>query len=365
MLNSNYYCIIMAGGVGARFWPMSNTTIPKQFMDILGDGKTLIQKTFDRFSKVCPKENIYIVTNKTYHQLTQEQFPDISEEQIILEPFRRNTAPCIAYANYKIKAKNPNAVIVVAPSDHYIQKEDLFVDVINKGMSIAADTSCLLTIGIQPTNPNTGYGYIQYDEDEPLAGNPSVYAVKTFTEKPELEMAKSFLDSGEFLWNAGIFMWSLPSIEKAFATYLPDINDLFKKGEGLYNTPKEDGFIDHIYQVCRKISIDYGIMEKADNVKVYAANFGWSDVGTWSSLYDLRKKDEKQNVVVGNHVKLYDTDKCIVHIPKRNKVVVIQGLDDYIVADSDNVLLICKKSEEQQIRQYVTDIQVDFGKEFV
>lgn len=365
MLNSNYYCVIMAGGVGARFWPMSNSTTPKQFMDILGDGKTLIQKTFERFSKVCPKENIYIVTNKTYHQLTREQFPDISEEQIILEPFRRNTAPCIAYANYKIKAKNPDAVVVVAPSDHYIQKEDLFVDVISKGMAIAADNPCLLTIGIRPTSPNTGYGYIQYDEDDVFPTNPSVYTVKTFTEKPELDMAKSFLDSGDFLWNAGIFMWSLPTIDKAFATYLPDINDLFKKGEGLYNTPKEVEFIDRIYQVCRKISIDYGVMEKADNVKVFAADFGWSDVGTWSSLYELRKKDEKQNVVFGNHVKMYDTGKCIVHIPKRNKVVVIQGLDDYIVADSDNVLLICKKSEEQQIRQYVTDIQVDFGKEFV
>lgn len=365
MLNSNYYCVIMAGGVGARIWPMSNSSTPKQFMDLLGEGRTLIQKTFDRFAKICPKGNIYIVTNKTYHDLTREQFPDISEEQIILEPFRRNTAPCIAYANYKIKAKNPNAVIVVAPSDHYIEKEDIFVDVIKSGMNIAAQSPCLLTIGIQPTTPNTGYGYIQYNEDEPLAGNPSVYAVKTFTEKPELEMAKNFLDSGEFLWNAGIFMWSLDTINKAFETFLPDIDSLFKQGEGLYNTPEEPNFINRIYQVCRKISIDYGIMEKADNVKVYAANFGWSDLGTWSSLYDLRKKDEKQNVVFGNHVKLYDTGKCIVNIPKRNKVVVIQGLDDYIVAENDNVLLICKKSEEQQIRQYVTDIQVDFGKEFV
>lgn len=364
MLNNNYYCVIMAGGVGARFWPMSNSTTPKQFIDVLGDGKTLIQKTFDRFAKVCPKENIYIVTNKAYHDLTREQLPDIAEEQIMLEPYRRNTAPCIAYANYKIKAKNPNAVIVVAPSDHYIQKEDIFVDVISKGLALAAESPCLLTIGIRPTFPNTGYGYIQYKEDDVFPGNPSVYAVKTFTEKPELEMAKSFLESGDFLWNAGIFMWSMSSIDKAFETFLPDINDLFKQGEGLYNTPEEEEFIDRIYQVCRKISIDYGIMEKADNVRVYAADFGWSDLGTWSSLYELRKKDANLNAIVGNHVKTYDTEKCIVNMP-RNKVVVIQGLEDYIVVDNNDMLLICKKSEEQQIRQYVTDIQVDFGKEFV
>lgn len=364
MLNKNYYCVIMAGGVGARFWPMSNSTTPKQFIDVLGDGQTLIQKTFARFAKICPKENIYIVTNKAYQQITHEQLPDISEEQIILEPYRRNTAPCIAYANYKIKAKNPNAVIVVAPSDHYILKENVFVDIIKNGLAMTEANPCLLTIGIRPTFPNTGYGYIQYNEDEVFMGNPSVYAVKTFTEKPELEMAKSFLDSGDFLWNAGIFMWSLSTIEKAFEMYLPDINDLFKQGEGLYNTPKEEEFIDRIYQVCRKISIDYGVMEKADNVKVYAANFGWSDLGTWSSLYDLRKKDDKLNSVVGNHVKMYDSEKCIVNMP-RNKVVVIQGLEDYIVVENNDMLLICKKSEEQQIRQYVTDIQVDFGKEFV
>ena len=364
MLNNNYYCIIMAGGVGARFWPMSNNAMPKQFIDVLGDGQTLIQKTFNRFTRICPKENIYIVTNKAYHDLTREQLPDIADEQIMLEPYRRNTAPCIAYANYKIKAKNPNAVIVVAPSDHYIEKEDVFVDVIKKGMAIAAENPYLLTIGIRPTYPNTGYGYIQYDEDDAFPGNPSVYTVKTFTEKPELEMAKSFLESGDFLWNAGIFMCSMSSIDKAFQDFLPDIDDLFKQGVGLYNTPKEEEFVDRIYQICRKISIDYGVMEKADNVKVYAADFGWSDLGTWSSLYDLRKKDEKLNSVVGNHVKIYDSSKCIVNMP-RNKVVVIQGLEDYIVVDNNDMLLICKTSEEQQVRQYVTDIQVDFGKEFV
>ncbi len=364
MLNPNYYCIIMAGGVGARFWPLSNSTTPKQFIDVLGDGQTLIQKTFNRFARVCPKENIYIVTNKSYKEITKEQLPELSDEQIILEPYRRNTAPCIAYANYKIKSKNPNAVIVVAPSDHHIEKEDVFINIIENGLAITAEHPYLLTIGIRPTFPNTGYGYIQYDEDNIFEGNSSVFSVKTFTEKPELEMAKNFLESGDFLWNAGIFMWSLSTINDAFEKYLPDINDLFKQGEGLYNTPQEEEFIERIYQVCRKISIDYGVMEKAENVWVYAANFGWSDLGTWSSLYELRKKDDDLNAVVGNHIKLYDSSRCIVNMP-RNKVVVIQGLDDYIVVENDNMLLICKKSDEQQIRQYVTDIQVDFGKEFV
>ncbi len=364
MQNHNYYCVIMAGGVGARFWPVSNSNTPKQFIDILGDGETLIQKTFNRFAKVCPKENIYIVTNKSYKDITKEQLPELSDEQVILEPYRRNTAPCIAYACFKIKAKNPNAIIVVAPSDHFIEKEDLFVDIIEKGLNITSNNPYLLTIGIRPTFPNTGYGYIQYDEDNSLESNSSVYAVKTFTEKPELEMAKSFLESGDFLWNAGIFITSLSTINEAFEKFLPDIYDLFRQGEGLYNTPQENDFIDRIYQVCKKISIDYGIMEKAENIWVYAANFGWSDLGTWSSLYELRKKDENLNTVVGNHVKIYESSKCIINMP-RNKVVVVQGLDDYIVVENDNMLLICKKSDEQQIRQYVTDIQVDFGKEFV
>ncbi len=354
----------MAGGVGARFWPMSNSTTPKQFIDILGEGKTLIQKTFDRFTKICPKENIYIVTSKAYKDITLEQLPDIQEEQVILEPYRRNTAPCIAYANYKIKTKNPNAVIVVAPSDHVIIKEDVFVNVISEGLQAVSDNDWMLTIGIQPSSPNTGYGYIQFDEDKSYTKNNNIYDVKTFTEKPALEMAKSFLESGDFLWNAGIFMWSLSTIQKAFEEFLPDVDTLFAQGKGLYGTEKESAFIEQIYQVCRNISVDYGIMEKAKNVKVYAANFGWSDLGTWGSLYELRKKDANKNSIVGNHVKLYDTNKCIVNVPK-NKVVVIQGLEDYIVVENNDVLLICKKSDEQQIRQYVADVQVDFGNKYV
>lgn len=364
MINPNYYCVIMAGGVGARFWPMSNSKTPKQFLDILGEGKTLIQKTFNRFAKICLKENIYIVTNKQNKELTLRQLPDISEEQVILEPYRRNTAPCIEYANQKIKSRNPDAVIVVAPSDHVILDENTFVNVIEQGLAAVSDNDWLLTIGIRPSSPNTGYGYIQYDEDKRYDKNNAVYAVKTFTEKPELEMARHFIESGDFLWNAGIFMWSLSSIEKAFDRFLPDVSSLFKQGDGLYNTAKEQEFIDHIYQVCKNISIDYGIMEKARNVKVYAADFGWSDLGTWGSLYNLRKKDSKQNVISGNHVKAYETSNCIVNVPK-DKVVVLQGLEDYIVVENDNILLVCRKSDEQQIRQYVADVQVDFGNKYI
>lgn len=364
MSNPNYYCVIMAGGVGVRFWPMSNTKTPKQFLDIFGEGKTLIQKTFDRFAKICPKENIYIVTNKKHHDITKEQLPDVSEEQIILEPSRRNTAPCIAYANYKIKAKNPNAVIVVAPSDHIIIKEDIFTGVIEQGLRVAAENPWLLTIGIRPSSPNTGYGYIQYNEDAVYSKNPAIYAVKTFTEKPELEMAQRFIESGDFLWNAGIFMWSLTSIQSAFEEFLPEIDALFKQGETLYNTPGEAAFVERIYQICNKISIDYGIMEKARNVWVYAANFGWSDLGTWNSLYELKHKDNELNATDEAHVKVYDTKRCIIHLPKE-KVAIIQGLEDYIVVENDNMLLVCKKSHEQQIRQYVTDIQLDFGDQYI
>lgn len=364
MINPNYYCVIMAGGIGARFWPMSNSTTPKQFIDILGEGQTLIQKTFNRFTKICPKENIYIVTSKAYKEITHQQLPEISEEQIILEPYRRNTAPCIAYANYKIQTKNPNASVVVAPSDHVILNEEVFTHVIEEGLKTVSENPWLLTIGIRPSSPNTGYGYIQYNEDKVYSKNNSIYDVKTFTEKPELSMAKSFIESGDFLWNAGIFMWSMQEIQKAFENFLPDVNDLFKQGEGLYNTANEAEFIDKIYQVCRNISVDYGIMEKANNVHVYAADFGWSDLGTWGSLYDIRKKDNNHNVVSGNRVKVYDSNKCIINMPK-NKVVVVQGLDDYIVVENDDMLLICKKSDEQQIRQYVADIQVDFGNKFI
>ncbi|MDR0207139.1 MAG: mannose-1-phosphate guanylyltransferase [Bacteroidales bacterium] len=362
-MNQNYYCVIMAGGIGVRFWPMSRTETPKQFIDILGDGRTLIQKTYDRFIKVCPKENIYVVTNAMYKGLIQKQLPDMREEQIVLEPARRNTAPCIAYANYKIKAKNPNAVIVVAPSDHIIIKEDVFTEVINNGLQSVEKNNWLLTIGIRPSFPNTGYGYIQYNEDKVYVHNKAIYKVKTFTEKPELEMAQQFIDSGDFLWNAGIFMWSLKAVEEAFEKYLPEVDYLFKQGDGLYNTSDESPFIKKIYEMCRNISVDYGIMEKAQNVYVYAAEFGWSDLGTWGALYDINPKDENQNTIVGKRVNTYNTKRCIVNA-KPYKVTVLQGMEDCIVVDTDDVLLICKRSEEQQIKQYANDVKLDFGEKY-
>lgn len=363
-MNPNHYCVIMAGGVGARFWPMSKTQTPKQFIDILGDGSTLIQKTFKRFKDICPKENIYIVTSQLYLEQVKQQLPEISEEQIILEPSRRNTAPCIAYANYKIREINPNAIIVVAPSDHVIFREDVFHNVIKIGLKAVEKNDWLLTIGIRPSNPNTGYGYIQYDEDKVYEENSSIYAVKTFTEKPELEMAKKFIESGDFLWNAGIFMWSLNSIQSAFEKFLPEIDQLFKQGQGFYNTPLEEGVVKQIYEVCRNISIDFGIMEKARNVRVFAADFGWSDLGTWGSLYDLRPKDENKNAIIGKRVKTYNSTNCIVNMPK-DKIVVMEGLDGFIVVENDGILLICKKEDEQLIRQYVSDVQVDFGDKYI
>ncbi len=363
MKNKNYYCVIMAGGIGVRFWPISKTETPKQFIDILGDGETLIQKTYRRFAQICPEENIYIVTNTQYKDIVKEQIPSIGDEQIVLEPSRRNTAPCIAYANYKIKANNKDAVIVVAPSDHLILNEPNFIEVIQNGLELVSKKDNLLTIGIRPSYPNTGYGYIQFDEDHVDENNSAIYNVKMFTEKPVLEMAKQFLETGDFLWNSGIFMWSLKSIEKSFQQFLPEVNELFEKGSGLYNTPNEAAFIQRIYEVCRNISIDYGIMEKAKNVLVYAANFGWSDLGTWGALHEVKEKDENENAVVGNRVKVYHTKNSIVNV-KKGKVAVIQGLDGYIVVDTGDVLMICKKEEEQQIRQYVNDVAIDFGDKY-
>jgi mannose-1-phosphate guanylyltransferase len=353
----------MAGGVGTRFWPMSKTSRPKQFIDVLGTGKTLIQMTFDRFLNVCPPENILVVTNEIYKDLVLEQLPQMKEQQVLCETARRNTAPCIAYANYKIREENENALVVVAPSDHIILKEDEFVRNIKTALSAASQNDWLLTLGIKPSRPDTGYGYIQFI-DEKVYPDDHLKKVKTFTEKPNLEIAKSFLASGDFLWNSGIFIWSLKSIMAAFSAYLDDVDSLFKKGIGKYNTDQEAGFIADTYEVCRNISIDYGIMEKAKNVYVLAVDFGWSDLGTWGSLYTIREKDNNNNAVVGDNVLLYDTRNCIVNVPD-GKLVVMQGLDDYIVVQEDDTLLICRKIDEQQIRQFVNDVKVEKGEEFV
>jgi len=354
----------MAGGIGSRFWPMSRTSQPKQFLDILGTGETLLQQTFRRFERTIPRENIFIVTNESYCPLVTEQLPFLNANQIIAEPTRRNTAPCVAYACYKIKEICQDANIVVAPSDHIILKEDLFSDVIESSLKAVAENDWLVTLGITPSRPDTGYGYIQIIDKETTAGDDRIKKVKTFTEKPSLEMAQQFLESGDFFWNAGIFIWSLKSILTAFDRYLPEMTEAFRKGEGLFNTPQEAAFIKDTYSTCRSISIDYGVMEKADNVYVLCSDFGWSDLGTWGSLYENRQKNDQGNAIIGKNVLMYDSRNCIVNMPK-DKLVVLQGLEDYIVVESNHVLLVCKKQDEQQIRQFVNDVKIEKGEHFV
>lgn len=360
----NNYCVIMAGGVGSRFWPLSKMNKPKQFLDILGTGRTLLQMTFDRFIKICPAENIYIVTSTNYKKTIKEQLPELSDDQILLEPARRNTAPCIAYANYKIFKKNPNANIVTTPSDHLILKENEFTKVIHEGLKFVSNKDAMLTLGIKPGRPETGYGYIQVNGNKNHSENKNVFKVKTFTEKPDKKLAKIFFESGEFFWNAGIFIWSLKTIMNAFETHLPEINSLFKEGVDIYNTKDEVSFIKNTYNDCRNISIDYGIMEKADNVFVYGSNFGWADLGTWGSLHDNISKDENNNSIIGENVFSYNTENCIVNMPKE-KLVVLQGLKDYIVVESEGILLICKKEDEQDIKQYVNDVKLKLGDKYL
>lgn len=352
----------MAGGIGSRFWPLSRTQKPKQFLDILGTGRTLIQQTFDRFKGICPDENFLVVTNEIYTEEVSKQLPEIPIENILAEPARRNTAPCIAYAAHKIKQKNPMANMVVTPADHLVINIEQFQSVINNALNYAQINNSLLTIGIKPSRPETGYGYIQVcnDCDEKATG---IFKVKTFTEKPDLEMAKIFVESGEFLWNSGIFIWSLKSILSAFHEHLPEVDILFDD-KSVYYTDKEKSFIDDVYKKVKTISIDYGVMEKASDVNVLPAEFGWSDLGTWGSLYDYGEKDEKKNVVNGDNILLYDTENTIVNVPK-DKLVVVHGLRDAIVAESDGILLISSLKDEQHIKQIVTDIRVEKGKDFV
>ena len=351
--------MIMSGGVGSRFWPFSRTDCPKQFLDFLGTGRSLIQMTYDRFIRLIPKENIFIASNEAYKELILEQLPEIQEDHILLEPQRRNTAPCIAWAAYHIQAINPNANIVVAPSDHVILNETAFLSVIEQGFDFVSSRPALLTLGIKPNRPETGYGYIQVGEN----GENGISTVKTFTEKPNAELAKVFVESGEFFWNAGIFLWNVQSIIKAIQRYLPEISIRFEEGISLYNTDAEKDFIARNFPACPNISIDFGVMEKASNVFMLQADFGWSDLGTWGSLYDRLARDKEDNVVLKCKTLMYESRGNIVAVPR--KLVVLNGLEDYIIAESDNVLLICKKEEEQRIRQFVTDAKMKFGDEFV
>jgi mannose-1-phosphate guanylyltransferase len=363
-MNKNYYAIIMAGGIGSRFWPISRTSYPKQFLDILGTGKTLIQNTYDRFVKICPKENIYVVTNENYAELVKKQLPEMADDQVLTEPVMRNTAPCIAYGCYKIESRNPDAAIVVAPSDHLILDETAFITAIEKSLQVASEQECLITLGIMPSRPDTGYGYIQYTDD---TLNDEFHKVKTFTEKPNLELAKTFIQSGDFLWNAGIFVWSAKAITKAFYMHQPEMNEIFAEARSVYNTPGERDHINTAYMQCTNISIDYGIMEKAANVYVLPSEFGWSDLGTWASIYQVADKDDeqRQNVVIpSENVLMYNTEGCMVNVPS-DKLVVLNGLKDFIVVESNNTLLICPRSEEQSVKQVVADVKAKFGTKYI
>ncbi|MFK7900978.1 MAG: mannose-1-phosphate guanylyltransferase [Cyclobacteriaceae bacterium] len=345
------YVVIMAGGIGSRVWPMSRKNTPKQFQDVLGLGRTMIQQTFDRYKDYCPQENVYVVTTTSYVDQVKEQLPELSNDQILGEPVGKNTAPCIAYAAHKINKKNPNAVMVVAPSDHLIVNTTEFVRCIELGSEVAANEDVLLTIGIKPTRPDTGYGYVQFADQF----KEEIHKVKTFTEKPVLDFAIAFVESGEYLWNAGIFIWSSKAILRAFDHLLKDVNELFKLGEEYYYTTSETKFLKETYPQCKNISIDYGVMEHAENVYVIPGDFGWTDLGTWKACYDVADKDKDENVLYGE-VMTYSTSNCLIKAPK-DKLVVAHGLDGYVVVDHENVLLICKKEEEQKVKNFVADIK--------
>lgn len=359
--NKNTYVAIMAGGIGSRFWPLSRVNHPKQFLDILGTGKTLIQQTFERFAKLVPVENIYVITANEYLGITHQQLPHLPKENILGEPFRKNTAPCIAYISFKLQQINPDACLIVAPADHLILQEENFLDVCHEALGFVNHFNALITIGIQPTYPNTGYGYIQH---EGIEAAPSVYKVKTFTEKPNKELAQTFIASGDFLWNSGIFVWQIKRGIHAFQKHMPEMYELFAAEEEKLNTEEEKAVIEEIYPQCTNISIDFGVMEKADNVFVIPAAFGWSDLGTWNSAWENMEKDYYENAVAGENVIVFDASKCVVNVPDK-KLVVLQGLEDYIIADTKDVLLICQKDKEQEIKNYVAEVKRNKGERFL
>jgi mannose-1-phosphate guanylyltransferase len=358
-MKNNFYAVIMAGGVGSRFWPVSTQKFPKQFHDMLGTGQSLIQRTFERINELVPTNNILIATNENYEKLVLQQIPQLSTKQLLLEPVMRNTAPCILYAALKIYQQNPDAVILVAPSDHWIKDEGEFLRNIQTSFEACAKDDILMTLGIQPDHPNTGYGYIQYKN-----ANTEIKKVKNFTEKPDLQTAESFLESGDYLWNAGIFVWSVKSILKAFKAYLPEMVDTLDDGNNVYNSDFEDDFIKSNYKKCENISIDFGIMERAENVHVLPVDFGWNDLGTWGSLYGKLKKDEDENAVVGANVIFRDAKGNMIRT-ENGKRVVIQGLEDFIVVEKKDIIMICPRKDDQDIKQIMAEARDAFGKKFV
>ncbi|MFB9056348.1 mannose-1-phosphate guanylyltransferase [Mariniflexile ostreae] len=363
-MNKSYYAILMAGGVGSRFWPISTEGFPKQFHDMLGTGDTLIQKTFQRLTKLIPKENIFILTNARYSDLVFEQLPEITKRQVVLEPAMRNTAPCILYASLKIQKENPDALMLVAPSDHWIEDETLFTKNVQQAFDFCKKNNALMTLGITPTFPNTGYGYIEYDRLETEESqNQEVKEVKQFREKPDYETAKAFISKGNFLWNAGIFIWSANDVIEAFQKKQPKLYKLFESGISVYNTDKETDFIQSHYEQAENISVDYAIMETSDNVYVIAAEFDWNDLGTWGSLYDKLDKDISNNAVVNARTLTEDASGNMIRT-KKDKIVVIDGLQDYIIVDKDEVLLIFPKSKEQDIKRVLQKVKGAFGEHY-
>lgn len=353
------YCVIMCGGIGSRFWPYSRSGMPKQFIDFLGTGRSLLQMSYDRILPIVPKENILVVTNEAYASLVREQLPELGESCILLEPARRNTAPCIAWAAYNIKARDPQASIVVTPSDHLITREQRFEESIVRGFEFVESHDALLTLGINPSRPETGYGYIQVGNEV----TPGLNKVKAFTEKPNLELAKVFIETGEFYWNSGIFLWKADTIINAMHEHAPEIAQVFDRGAGVFATPGEQEFIAREFPGCMSISIDFAVMEKASNVYVETVDFGWSDLGTWSSLYDNSPKNSDGNVTQNCSVLSYNSTGNIFAV-RGDKLVVVQNLSDYIVADAGDVLLICPKSEEQGIRNIVADARLKYGEKY-
>ena len=357
---NNNYVAIMAGGIGSRFWPISRNSYPKQFLDILGTGKSLIQWTYERFQNICPVENIYIITNGDYIPTLREQLPDLNIDNIISEPSRKNTAPCAAYFAHKLHAINPEANIIMSPADHLIFDERKFERDILDALEYVSQNDNLVTLGIKPTRPDTGYGYIQYDTNNK---KDRFYPVKTFTEKPNHELAETFVRSGDFLWNAGIFVWNVNTILSAYELHLPELNEIFANVK-TYNTEKESADIAKAYPQCTNISLDYGIMEKAKNVHVVPSYFGWSDLGTWNSAYENSDKDYLGNAVYGDDVMIIDASQCMVKSPN-GKLVLLQGLENFIVVDTEDVLLICERNREQQIKDYVAEVKRNKGEKFL
>lgn len=358
-MNKNYYAILMAGGVGSRFWPVSTQKFPKQFHDMLGTGETLIQKTFSRLSHIIPKENIFILTNERYNDLVFEQLPDVTERQVVLEPAMRNTAPCILYAALKIQKENKDAVMIVAPSDHWIEDEVAFTNNVQQAFSFCSANDALMTLGIKPTFPNTGFGYIEFDK----LNVSSIKSVSQFREKPDYDVAKEFIAKGNFLWNAGIFMWSANSVISAFKNNQPELYQLFEQGIDVYNTKFEDDFISENYGKAENISVDYAIMEKSNNVYVLPATFDWNDLGTWGSLYDKLNKDLDKNAVVNAKTLTKNASGNLIRTNK-DKIVIIDGLNDYIIVDKNEVLLIFPKEKEQNIKKVLQKVKDKFGESY-